>query len=351
VKSAIVFGGYGTFGSHVARELARKGVQVIVAGRDAARAETFARSLGPDHRGVAVDLTVAASCRAVLRQDAVAVHCAGPFAKLGPGLLDACLDVGCNYVDIAEDRGYTRLVRLHRDVFRERGLTAAYGCSSLPGISGALAMLLREAMPAPPVRARVTLFIGNNNPKGDAAVRSLLAGLGKPISTPQGTLFGFRNGEVVPLPAPFGPRTVYNFESPDYDLFPRHFGIRDVVVKVGFDLRLATAGLALLARMGSGYGSRTAAVLEWFGGWFRGLGTSGGAVMTELFTADGHAGRAALVARSDGQRMAALPCALAAQALCSGEGPGGVVTAYELFGPRLLDLLTAEGFQLHREPR
>lgn len=348
MRSAVVFGGYGTFGGHVARELARLGVTVIVAGRDGAKAEAFARTLGPAHRGIAVDLTDLASCRAALTDGPVAVHCAGPFSTLGPGLLDASLDAGCDCVDISEDRGYTRLVRMHDDVFRDRGLTAVHGCSSLPGISGALALLVREMLPAPPVRARVTLFIGNNNPKGAAAVRSLVAGLGKPIRAPQGTLLGFRDGEVVPLPEPFGRRTVYNFNAPEYDLFPRRLGVREVVVKVGFELRLATAGLALLARLGSGYGPRTAALLEWFGGWFRRLGTSGGAVMTELFAADGSTRRAALVARRDGQRMAALPCALVAHGLCRERGPRGVFAAYDLPGFALIERLQAEGFELHR---
>lgn len=347
MKHAIVFGGYGTFGSHVARELVRLGVTVVIAGRDAAKAEAFARRFGPPHRGIAVDLTDLASCRAALRDAPVAVHCAGPFAALGPGLLDACLDTGCDYVDLAEDRAYTRVVRLHDDVFRDRGLTAVHGCSSLPGLSGALALRLCEALTSPPTTARVTLFIGNNNPKGDAAVRSMLAGLGRPLRAPQGTLYGFRDREVVPLPPPFGPRAVYNFNSPEYDLFPRRFGVREVRVKVGFEVRLATAGLALLARLGSGYGPRTASWLEWFGGWFRTLGTSGGAVMTELFAADGSSCRAAVVARRDGQRMAALPCALIANALCRERMRSGVYAAYDLIELGLLERLQEQGFELH----
>jgi uncharacterized protein YbjT (DUF2867 family) len=45
LKTAVVFGGYGVFGSHVARELVKRGVPVVVAGRDQARAESFAKEL------------------------------------------------------------------------------------------------------------------------------------------------------------------------------------------------------------------------------------------------------------------------------------------------------------------
>jgi hypothetical protein len=229
-----------------------------------------------------------------------------------------------------------------------RPWSAVYGCSSLPGISGALALHARAGTSAAVGRARVTLFIGNNNPKGEAAVRALLAGLGRPIAAPQGTLRGFRDREVVPLPAPFGPRGVFNFDSPEYDLFPALLGARAVVVKAGFELRLATYGFAVLALLGRGYGPRTARLLALPGRLLRRLGCSGAAIMTELFLANGAVRRATLLARQDGQRMAALPCALVARVLSEGGAWGrGAMTAYEFLGATpLLEGLVAAGFEL-----
>ena len=167
----------------------------------------------------------------------------------------------------------------------------------------------------------MTLFIGNKNPKGWAAVRSLLAGLGQPIVAPQGTVRGFRDREVVSLPAPFGRRAVFNFESPEYDLFPLLLGVRSVSVKVGFELRLGTCLFAVLARLGSNYGELTARLLALPGRALSRVGCSGGVVMTELFCADGSVRWAALAGRQDGQRMAALPCALVAHALSNRSVP------------------------------
>ncbi len=136
MNDVVVFGGYGTFGGHVARELARLGVPLTVAGRDGVRAEVFARTLGPACRGLAADVTRPDSCRAALRGQAVAVNCAGPFNRFDAALLDLCLESGCHYADIADDRGYVALVRHRGPRFAEHGLVAAYGCSSLPAISG-----------------------------------------------------------------------------------------------------------------------------------------------------------------------------------------------------------------------
>jgi hypothetical protein len=344
VSRIVIFGGYGTFGGHVARELARFNFPLTIAGRDGDRAAAFAASLGSGHRGIASDFRNIADCEAALSGATVAVHCAGPFRAAGTALLEACLHAGCHYADIADDRAYVANVRYYGNRFAAKGLLAVYGCSSLPGISGALAL---SAAAVVLQRARVTLFIGNNNPKGLAAVASLLGGLGRPIRAPQGVLRGFRDREVVTLPAPFGPRPVFNFESPDYDLLPGLVGVNSVTVKVGFELRLANYSFAALARLPFRYGGKTARLLAVPARLFGGTGSSGGAVMVELFGADGLARRAAMVARRDGQRMAALPCAYAVRAIVEGAEAVGAKTVYELFGADLVRRLVADGFEHH----
>jgi hypothetical protein len=353
LKRVIVFGGYGVFGSQVARALSAWGTPITIAGREQRRAETFARHLGGDCSAAGADITRPEACRALLQGSTVAVNCAGPFHRQGTALLEACLQTDSPYVDITEDRGYAALVRSFGTRFAERGRVAVFGCSSLPGISGALALCAREAETVPVERVRVALLIGNKNPKGQAAVRSLLAGLGRPIATPQGTRFGFCEREVVLLPAPFGRRGVFTLDSPEYDLFPALLGARAVSVHVGFELRMATYTFALLARLGSGYGPVMARLLERPARMLSGLGCSGGAVMAELFFRDGSVCQATLVSRRDGQRMAALPCALVARALSErDEHAQGAVTAYEFLGARpLLAKLVGEGFELHTERR
>lgn len=355
----LVIGGAGVFGGHVGRELARRGARVTIAGRDGARAAAAAAALpavaaGP-HGAVGVDVTDRAAVLRALAGHAVVANCAGPFRGLGAGLLDAALAARCHVVDIADDRGYVGQVLARNDAFAAAGRVAVTGASSLPGISGALAVLAREAAPGegPPRRARVTLFIGNDNDKGGAAIRSAVAAIGCRLDAPQGPVPGFGDREVVLLPEPFGRRAVYNFDAPDLDLLPALVGARDVSVKVGFELRLATTGFALLAALGSGWGERTARLLAAVGGLARRLGGgSGGAVLVELFFPSGRRARAALSGARDGQRMAALPCALAVRSLLDvresdAAAPRGALLAFELLGARpMLESLVAAGYTL-----
>lgn len=344
--TAVVFGGYGVFGSYVCRELAQRGVAVTVAGREARRAEALAAQLGAGHRGIAADATDARSARAALAGHDVAVHCAGPFSAGELTLLDACRDAACHYVDIADDRAYTALVRARHESLRERGLTAVFGGSSLPGLSEALARIARRRYDDPPSRARVTLFIGNDNAKSATAILSVARGVGREIRAPQGRLHGFRDRERVRLPAPFGLRNAYAFESPDYDLLPETVGVTSVSVLVGFESALGGRLLSLLPRLSRSGSARVAAALSRLGALFR-SGSSGGTVVVDLFWPDGRASRAGLHAVREGQRLAALPAALAACALETDPAVRrGVTTVAELIGvDEFLAAVTAAGFE------
>jgi len=334
----VLFGGYGTFGVHAARMLAAAGLPVRIAGRDASRADVVA------------DVNDPVSIRSALSGARVAVNCTGPFSTMTTALPDACLATGAHYVDIADDRGWTRRIAALDGRFRERGLAAVAGASSLPGISGALAQIAARRLPAVE-RARVTLFIGNRNPKGEAAVRAAVTQLGRPFPAPQGTLRGFHGREIVDLPSPFGARGVYDWNSPELDLFPKLLGAREVRVKVGFEARLATLSFAGLARLGPRLGSALLAAMTPIARHLSGFGHSGGFVKVELFAPDGLRAAATLGRESEGQKMAALPAAFVAQGLLDGTvTEKGVTTAYEALGAdRLIERLVAAGYDFRED--
>jgi hypothetical protein len=180
-------------------------------------------------------------------------------------------------------------------------------------------------------------------------IRSVVGVIGRSIAAPQGMLRGFSDGTVVELPAPFGRRRVYTFESPDYDLLPARLGVSALEVRVGFEMAMAGVSFSLLSRLGSHWGDGAAGFLGAVGRPLSGVGHSGGAVMAELFWHDGVRHFAALSSANDGQRAAALPSALVAERLAErrDSDPIGAVTPWQLFGVRgFLDALAAAGFTL-----
>jgi hypothetical protein len=80
------------------------------------------------------------------------------------------------------------------------------------------------------------------------------------------------------------------------------------------------------------------------------FGHSGGAVMSELFSADGMVKQNMLSGAADGQRMAATPCALVAQRLYA-RAPRltGAAAAYEFLEPEILiSELVRAGFSVQQ---
>lgn len=95
---------------------------------------------------------------------------AGPFQLLDRALVSTVVEAGAHWLDIADDeRWFFDLLddRALDARARAQGVCVMSGLSTLPAISGAL---VRHVLPAR--RVDITLFIGNDNPKGAAAIAS-----------------------------------------------------------------------------------------------------------------------------------------------------------------------------------
>jgi Saccharopine dehydrogenase NADP binding domain len=321
MSTIAVLGAYGTFGARVCRELARRGHRLILGGRDVQRGFDLARTLdGGPHEVVRADLGDLESCRRAVRGASVVAVCAGPFATLGTEAARAAIDAGAHYVDIADDRDYIRRLGALDAEFTRVGRCAAYGCSSLPAVSSALALSLLDGS-EPPSSARVTLFIGNDNPKGGASIGAMVGRLGRSVPAPGGARRTFGDGARIVFPPPIGPRTAYTFDAPEHDLFPALLGVTSVDVRVGFELPVVNAGLHLLARLPVRWGGQTARLLTALAALAPRMGSSAGAVLVELFWSDGRRRARALIATEEGQRIAALPCAIVAHLLATEPPP------------------------------
>ncbi|MEU6972764.1 saccharopine dehydrogenase NADP-binding domain-containing protein [Kitasatospora aureofaciens] len=142
----VVLGASGTTGGLIAEELVRQGGRVVLAGRDAARlATTAARFAGNAVSVLAVDLADPASLAAAAGAGKVLVNTVGPFARLSPPVVAACLDADTAYLDLANERAAVRAL-LDRDAeARERGATLVTGAGFGPAATEALVLALREA--------------------------------------------------------------------------------------------------------------------------------------------------------------------------------------------------------------
>ncbi|HYU17302.1 MAG TPA: saccharopine dehydrogenase NADP-binding domain-containing protein [Chloroflexota bacterium] len=313
----LIAGGYGVFGRVLARELlSTTQVDLVLAGRDLRRAEKACRELGAGERASALRLDLSEP-RSLEQGTAgcFAVACtAGPFQSLHPGLPAAAVRAGAHWLDIADLPGW--VMRVLADTALGAAASVAElavmpGLSSTPTLATVLIDWCRDRVPGAS-GARLTLFIGNRNPKGPAAIASALSALSA-------------HPQAVDLPV--GRRIAYRFDYPGAETIWGDLGAA-MEFRVAFESRLAGRVMASASpfarRLKASERARLARWLAIVAAPASRFGSNVGCLQVELWDGAGSSARAALVGR--GQRLAILPCALAIEALLSAEPrPRGLV--------------------------
>ena len=132
----VVLGGYGSFGSLVARALASDPrIDVVVAGREESKAKAFGNSIGAI--GIALDANGARLAERLCGVDLV-VSTAGPFQGQDYRVARAAIDAGAHYVDIADGRDFVCGIATLDDAARAGHVLVASGASSVPALSSAV---------------------------------------------------------------------------------------------------------------------------------------------------------------------------------------------------------------------
>lgn len=252
----LVLGGYGNFGARISRRIAAwADAELLVAGRDGARAASFAAALpGPARcRGIALDLDAAdiADALASHAPDLV-IHTAGPFQGQDYRVARAALACGAHYVDLADGRDFVAGFAAAVDAAAQAAnRIAVTGASSVPGLSAAALDALRPAF-AQIDAVEIGISPGNRTERGYATVRAILGYVGRPFRVWRGGTWHATRGWSslcrVRYPSPVGVRWLSDCEVPDHDLFPARYRIRDRLdFHAGLELRSLHLGLWLCA--------------------------------------------------------------------------------------------------------
>ena len=167
----MVYGSYGYTGRLVVEECDRRGVEVVVAGRDAEKVETQADRWGVDGRVFSLD----GAREGIEGADAV-LNCAGPFSKTHDTVVDACIAEGADYLDITGE------VDVFESVARRDGEARGADVTLLPGVgfdvvpSDCLAAYLAEKVDEPSYLALALRSLPNVSP---GTARTVVESLGK----------------------------------------------------------------------------------------------------------------------------------------------------------------------------
>lgn len=119
---------------------------VVIADRDGVRAAALADELGPKASALALDITDREALLAAINAVDVVLNTVGPFYLYGRPVLEAALEAGRQYADIADDWEPTIEMLELDDAAQARGVTAIIGIGASPGLSNLLAAVAHDQL-------------------------------------------------------------------------------------------------------------------------------------------------------------------------------------------------------------
>lgn len=253
-KTILVIGGYGVFGGKLAQALARDlRLDVVVAGRSLAKAETFCAEHGG--RVLLLDTASAELAAEIANQNPfIVIDAAGPFQGYQEApyrIAEAAISCGAHYLDLSDDAGFTAGIASLNAAANAADVAVVSGVSSVPALSSAAVQALAVGMVDIQLIESVILP-GNRAPRGMSVMRAILAQVGRPMQVwQQGryqTVLGWsqlrrEELQIKGVPAVSNRRSSL-IGAPDLALFPAYFAARRVEFRAGLDLRIMHYGLA-----------------------------------------------------------------------------------------------------------
>src|SRR3546814_277651 len=137
----LIIGGYGNFGSYIARSLADDpAILLLIGGRSSEKALRFAASLDAVNRaeGHSIDIDGDVSAALAAVQPDIVIHTTGPFQRQDYAVAEACIASGIHYVDLADARHFVAGIGVLDDAARAADVLAVSGASSVPCLTGAV---------------------------------------------------------------------------------------------------------------------------------------------------------------------------------------------------------------------
>lgn len=360
----LVIGAGGVFGSRLCEGLLRNGFEVVVAGRDSARAEAVAARLAaafPDGWIEVVVLDTASLTPGDLKATGAVIvaDAAGPFQGAEPATARAAIAAGLSYVDLADGRDFVAAFPALDAAARAAGVVALTGCSSTPALSNAALDRLTQGW-REVVSVEAAISPGARAPRGLSVMRAILSWLGRPVRVFDGGGWMTRRGWSGLYRRDFGRagrRRVSLCETPDLDLFAARFRPRERALFLAglepWPAHLQAWALGLLVPTFRFDPTPLARGLVAMSGWASVAGSDRGGMRVEAYGVDGE-GRAVrsvwrLTAEpGEGPATPGLPALAAIKAIAAGRvAPGaracvGVLSLEDIVAEMALHGLATE---------
>lgn len=187
----LIYGANGYTGRLIAAEAVNRGLEPVLAGRNAEAIRELAKELGCQF--CSFDLGGSADVSSYLKDVSLVLNCAGPFSQTAKPMIDACLASGTSYLDITGEIDVIELAAARHAEASKAGVTLmpAVGFDVVP--SDCLAATVAQALERP-ISLQLAFAAGWSISPGTAKTILESAGSGGRIR---------RDGKIIRVPAAY----------------------------------------------------------------------------------------------------------------------------------------------------
>ncbi|MEB3884882.1 saccharopine dehydrogenase NADP-binding domain-containing protein [Lyngbya sp. CCY1209] len=227
----LILGGQGRIGSSVARDLTQHAsAEITVTGRNGSTGRSG------DFRYLSLDLGDRDKLRTAIAESDLVVHCAGPFHYRDTAVLEHCIAERVNYIDVSDNRSFTRRILERCEAAKEAGVTAIVNSGIFPGISNSLVRQGVEQLDEADT-IHLSYVVGGSGGAGLTVMRTTFLGLQKPFEVwldgQWQTVKPYSDRETIEFPKPYGKTGVYWFDMPECFTLAESFPVKTVITKFG----------------------------------------------------------------------------------------------------------------------
>ncbi|PSN18269.1 saccharopine dehydrogenase [filamentous cyanobacterium CCP5] len=233
-QQVLILGGLGRIGSSVAQDLlTHTSATLTLAGR---RSPTQVSLNHPRQRYLSLDVTDGEGLRRAIAGYDLVVHAAGPFSYRDGQVLHTCLDLGVNYLDVADNPPYVERALALKESATAAGVSAIVSTGVFPGISNSMARQGVEALEQPEA-IHLSYVVAGSGGAGVTVMRTTFLELQHPISAwidgRRQPVAPYSQRQRVTFPAPYGDCAVYWYNTIEALTLPRSFPVQTVTTKFG----------------------------------------------------------------------------------------------------------------------
>jgi saccharopine dehydrogenase-like NADP-dependent oxidoreductase len=236
-QQVLILGGRGRIGSSVAQDLvAHTEAKITVTGRPTSPEVTARQKGQPQVQFLALDLADQEGLTKAIASHDLVIHCAGPFVYRDASVLKTCIEQGVSYLDVSDNRAFTRKAIACREAAAQKGVTAIVNSGIFPGVSNSMVRHDVEQLDEAE-RIHLSYLVAGSGGAGITVMRTTFLGLQEPfeawIDGQWQEVKPYSQREKIEFPAPYGKAGVYWFDMPEAFTLVDSFPVKTVITKFG----------------------------------------------------------------------------------------------------------------------